>query len=125
MGRLAPSWLPAPQTRPRKGRERPLFAPVKAGSWLREELRSCRPAGKRISNESDVTACWASFIDTIEGLLLVFAGAIQSADNLEQPIISSLDVLLGSFKPAQRRRWPPAVVPFGSRSQPAPNRLLR
>ena len=64
-------------------------------------------------------ACWAPFISTIKGHLLVSTSVNQSAFNLEQSIIYGLDGHPGSRGLAPGRSWLPAAAPFGSSLQPA------
>ena len=64
----------------------------------------------------------ATFISTIEGLLLVIEGLLQHAVDLEQCFISGHAGHHSSSRPAQRCCWPGADARFGRRSQPAPRR---
>ena len=66
----------------------------------------------------------ATFISTIEGLLLVIEGLLQHAVDLEQTIIFHHGVRLSTSKPAHGRCRSPSAARFGSRSQLAPRRVF-
>ena len=86
--------------------------------------KACRSPAKVLHNEVNNIPFSATFISTIEGLLLVIEGLLQHAVDLEQCLISGHAGHHSSSRPAQRCFWSRAAATFGGRSQPAPKRVF-